>query len=89
MLIQALRHRMPAGLDYLLRTLTSPTVRNRTLSHRVLRCWVSDEGRPLAEVSSEAYQRLRYAYDREPREDIRANMLPLLEGATEFDEDDM
>ena len=86
-LVQSLRHKLPTGLDFVLRTLTSPTVRNRTLSHRALRCWVSDEGRPLAEVSPEAYQRLRYAYDREPREDIRANMLPLLEGATEFDGD--
>lgn len=87
MLIQALRHRMPAGLDYLLRTLTSPTVRNRTLSHRVLRCWVSDEGRPLSEVSPEAYERLLYAYEKEPREDLREAMKPLIDGETVFSED--
>ena len=59
------------------------------MSHRVLRTWVSDEGRPLSDISPEAYGYLRYAYIEEPRDDLREKMLPLLKGETEFDENDL
>lgn len=89
MLVQLLRHRMPAGLDYLMRILTSPTVRNRTLSHRVLRCWVSNEDRPLSQVLPETYERLLYAYGWEPREDLREAMRPFIDRETSFEKDKM
>lgn len=86
-LLQSLRHKMPNGLDFVMKALTSPTVRNRTMSHRVLRCWVSDEGRPLSELSTEAYEHLRYAYEKEPIEDLREAIRPLLDGKIEFGKD--
>lgn len=88
-LIQSLRHKLPTGLDFVLKALTAPVVSNRTLAHRVLRCWVSDEGRPLSEVSQEAYERLRYAYERESREDLREAIKQILDGEFSFSEDKM
>lgn len=89
MLLQYLRHKMPVGLDYVTKALTSPVVNNRTMSHRVLRCWVNDEGRPLSKISPETYNRLLCAYEREPREDLRKKMKPLIDGKTAFDKSEM
>ncbi len=88
-LIQSLRHKLPTGLDFVLKALTSPVVSNRTMAYRVLRCWVSDEGRSLSEISPEAFERLCYAYGREPREDLSCAMKPLIDGETVYGEDEM
>ena len=50
---------------------------------------MSDEGRPLSEVSQEAYERLRYAYERESREDLREAIKQILDGEFSFSEDKM
>ena len=87
--VLSLRHKLPIGLDFVFKALTAPVVFNRTTAHRVLRCWVSDEGRPLSEVSLEAYDRLRYAYERESREDLREAIKQILDGEFIFSEDKM
>lgn len=88
-LLQELRHKLPIGLDCILKGLTSPVVNNRTMSLRVLRCWTSDAKRPISELSPESYDALIHARQREPLDSIRADIDQLIGGAYEFDESAM
>ena len=75
------------GTDYLLRAISAPTVRSRSLTVRILKAWVSEAGRPLQECYPELYARLAEAYPAELRDDLKAGMKRLLEGATDFQDE--
>ena len=75
------------GTEYLMRAISAPTVRSRLLTVRILKAWVSEAGKPLQECYPELYARLVEAYPAEFREDLKADMKLLLEGATDFPEE--
>ena len=85
-ILQNLYHRMPWGLDLVLKGLTAPVNSCRNMSVRNLRLWVEEEKLPLESLSAEAYLALERAYCKEPREDFREEMELLLDGVTEFEE---
>lgn len=85
-ILQNLYHRMPWGLDLVLKGLTAPVNSCRNMSVRNLRLWVEDEKLPLESLSAEAYLALERAYCKEPREDFKEEMELLLDGVTEFEE---
>ena len=88
-LLQELRWKLHTGEDYLLRTMSAVTVRNRSMTLRVLKTWVTVEQKPLQEVSPVLYERLKEAYKTEVREDLRESMKQLLDGKTGFPEEEM
>ena len=75
------------GTDYLLRAISAPTIRSRFLTVRILKAWVSEAGKPLQDCYPELYTRLAEAYPAEFREDLKADMKCLLEGATVFSDE--
>ncbi len=87
-LLQNLYHKMPQGLDLVLKGLTAPVNCNRNMAIRILQYWVEDEQIPLEDLSPEAFAAMKRAYKKEPCEESRRNMKQLLDGMTEFDEDD-
>ena len=81
------------GMDYLVRAISAPTVRSRSLTVRTLKAWVSEAGQPLQDCYPELYKRLEEAYHGEFRKDLKADMKRLLDCSIDFtdeteDEDD-
>ena len=72
------------GTDYLLRSISAPTIRSRSLTVRIMKAWVSEAGKPLHDCYPELYTRLVEAYPAEFREDLKADMKRLLDGTTDF-----
>lgn len=87
--LQSLREHLLAGEDIVSKALMSPTVRNRAMAHRVLKSWVYTVGIPLGDLSSELYERLKAAYEAEPRDDLKQSMRPLLDGTVNYRAEEM
>ena len=88
-LLQDLRDKPFAGIDFVSRTIASPTTRNRTMSMRILKSWVNMNKKPLKELLPDIYDRLLAVRDREVNDGVRASMQQLIDGMTEFDENEM
>ena len=88
-LLQDLRDKPFAGIDFVSRTIASPTTRNRTMSMRILKSWVNMIKKPLKELLPDIYERLLALRDREVNDGVRASMQQLIDGMTEFDENEM
>lgn len=88
-LLQDLRDKPFSGLDFVSRTIASPTTRNRTMSMRVLKSWVNISKKPLKEILPQVYDRLLEVREMEVKEDIKRSIQQLLDGETEFPEDEM
>ena len=72
------------GPDYLLRAISAPTIRSRSLAVRTMKAWVSAAKRPLQECYPELYTRLKEAYPTEFPKDLKADMEKLLAGITDY-----
>ncbi len=88
-LLQDLRDKPFTGLDYVSRTIASPTTRNRNMSMRILKSWVNISKKPLKEILPQVYDRLREVREMEVKEDIKYSIQQLLDGETDFSEDEL
>ena len=71
------------------RTIASPVTRNRTMSMRILKSWVSINKKPLRELLPQIYDRLLKIRDKEVDDGVRESMRQLIDGETEFPEHEM
>ena len=88
-LLQALTYKPLAGMDYLEKTISAITIRNRSLSMRVLKSWVNTLQKPLIEFAPNLYEKLSLSYTKEIDDDIKQSMSELLSGKTDFSEDEI
>lgn len=88
-ILQELRDKPFCGVDYVSCTIASPVTRNRTMSMRILKSWVHMNKKPLRELLPEIYERLLAIRDNEVNDDVKESMRQLIDGVTEFPEDEM
>lgn len=88
-LLQALPYKTLAGMDYLEKTISAVTIRNRSLSMQVLKSWVNTLQKPLIEFAPNLYEKLSLAFEKEINDDIKQSMSELLSGKTDFSEDEI
>ena len=87
-MIQELDGRPFTGADFVRAGLESPVARNRSRALKVLQAWVSAAGRPLSELCPELFPAVRKLRGREINAGVRSLADPLLEGKTDFTEED-
>ncbi len=87
-LLQELGDKPFSGIDYVRRTIASPVTRNRTMSMRILKSWVDIYRIPLKDLLPQIYDCLLESRCREVNDDVRASMQQLIDGVTEFPEDE-
>lgn len=88
-LLQELRDKPFCAIDYVSRTIASPVTRNRTMSMRILKSWVTMNKKPLQELLPQIYNRLLEIRAREVNDGVRESVQQLIDGMTEFPEHEM
>ena len=87
-LLQELGDKPFCGIDYVSRTIASPVTRNRTMSMRILKSWVNIYRIPLKVLLPQIYDRLLEIRSREVNDGVSASMQQLIDGVTDFPEDE-
>jgi len=86
-MLQNLSEYPGSGADYLMRTISAPTIRCRAQTIRTLKSWIKKAGTPLENSYPTLYERLKAAYELERSDDLKAEIQKILNGGIHFPEE--